>query len=278
MPQPPPARSVHIVSGLDDFARSSAGIDILRTVTVALSGDRSRNIASSHVAPGTRLILVRHGEAYCNTEGYIGGHRSCRGLTERGVAQSEVLAKRIARTQEFAQCSAIWTSVLPRAIETAVILRNALPHLDVEQSCSLCERHPGEADGLTWDEYEQRHGRGALPGDDPNAVLSEGGESLISFVERAEEALYLLAHRYAGQSVMIVTHGGIIDSSLIGFLDLPFHGNRVRLHPEHTSITEWEYIGTKWRLVRYNDAAHLGEPECKVLLTPAPEWVNRESI
>lgn len=228
------------------------------------------------VARGTRLVLIRHGEARCNTEAYIGGHLGCRGLTERGIRQSEILAQRVARTGEFGHCAAIWTSVLPRAIETAEILKTVLPDLVIERSCSLCERHPGEADGMTWEDYGKRYARDALPGDDPHTPLSEGGESWVAFVERAEEALYGLARRYAGQGVIVVTHGGVIDSSLIGFLSLASYGSRVRLHPEHTSITEWEYIGTRWRLARYNDSAHLSEPQYEDLRTPAPEWVHSD--
>ena len=47
---------------------------------------------------GTRLVVVRHGEATCNAEDYIGGHGSCRGLTARGRAQAAALGDRLRRT------------------------------------------------------------------------------------------------------------------------------------------------------------------------------------
>ena len=73
---------------------------------------------------------------------------------------------------------------------------------------------------------------------------------------------------------MVVSHGGVIDSSMIRFLGLAEHGNVVRLHPGNTSITEWHHTGSRWRLRRYNDAAHLaglGDVQ-----STEPEWVGVE--
>ena len=228
----------------------------------------------SVIAVGTRLAIIRHGEAFANVDSVIGGHKGCRGLTARGVAQAEILAARLVRTGELAGAAALWTSLLPRAIETAAILAPALGVSHVEQSCSFCERHPGEADGLTWAEYEARYQRRGLPGDDPEFPTSPGGESWIGFLDRAAAALTSVAVNFPGQLVVVVSHGGVIDSSMIRFLGLAEHGNVVRLHPGNTSITEWHHTGSRWRLVRYNDAAHLaglGDVQ-----STEPEWVGVE--
>lgn len=223
-------------------------------------------------------MIVRHGEAVCNAEEYIGGHASCRGLTKRGVRQAEALAERLARTGELDGATAFYTSVLPRAIETAEILAPALGGARFVRTCSLCERHPGEADGLTWAEYGRRYKRRSLPGDDPDAPLAPGGESWADFVDRASTALADLADAHRGDLVVVVAHGGIVDSSMISFLGLSDHGRSVRLHPEHTSLTEWQHVGTKWRLVRYSDGAHLLEAGTagEALLAAPPPWVVAE--
>lgn len=236
------------------------------------------------IAQGTRLVIVRHGEAVCNVEEYIGGHASCKGLTERGVLQARALAERLERTGELAGASAFYTSILPRAIQTAEVLAPVLAHssrdgaaLDLVQTCALCERHPGEADGLTWTQYVERYGRRSLPGDVPEEPLSPGGESWAGFLDRAAAALGDLARSHPGELVVVVAHGGVVDASMIRFLDLADHGAGVRLHPHHTSMTEWQHTGAKWRLVRYNDAAHLLEvgpaPRAGGLLSAPPEWV-----
>lgn len=227
------------------------------------------------IVAGTTLVLIRHGEAACNAEDFIGGHAGCRGLTAQGVAQARALAARLERTGELAQASALFTSVLPRAIETAEIVATALPaSLGVpEQRCELCERHPGEADGLTWAEYEARYSRSSLPGEDPDAPLSPGGETWAGFVARASAALVALALERPGELVVVIAHGGVVDSSMISFLGLPASSGGVRLYAENTSISEWQHTGRTWRLVRYNDAAHLADPHWAGHRSPVPAWV-----
>lgn len=237
--------------------------------------------AGPSVSLGTRVVIIRHGEAVCNAEEYIGGHSSCRGLTQRGVRQVEALAARLARTHELDGAVGFYTSVLARAIETAAILAPSLGGASFVQSCSLCERHAGEADGLTWAEYGAKYTRRSLPGDEPDLPLAPGGESWVGFLDRASSALTGLAIEHPGGLVVVVAHGGIIDSSMIRFLELAEHGAGVRLHPEHASMTEWQHIGSKWRLVRYSDAAHLLEAELAghdapgpaTLVSPPPPWV-----
>jgi broad specificity phosphatase PhoE len=232
------------------------------------------------VAPGTRLVIVRHGEAVSNAEDIVAGHEGCRGLTDRGRRQVEALADRLRRTGELEGATALYSSVLRRAVETAEILRPALGEVSYEAQCLLCERHPGEADGLTWTECDARYGR-LLPAEDPERPLSPGGESWVDLLERAEDALYSLAEAHPGQLVVVSGHGGIIGASLVRFLGLPQSGGLTRLHPDNASMTEWAYTGARWWLVRFNDAAHLDphpgrEPEG--LRIAPPGWVRREDL
>jgi len=230
------------------------------------------------VAPGTRLVIVRHGEAVSNAEDIVAGHHGCRGLTERGRRQVVALADRLRRTGELEGASALYSSVLRRAVETAEILRPALGDVSYEADCMLCERHPGEADGLTWAECDERYGR-LLPADDPERPLSPGGETWLDLLDRAEGALHRVAEAHPGELVVVSGHGGIIAASLVRFLALPAHGGLTRLHPDNASMTEWALTGARWWLVRLNDAAHLDphpphEPES--LRIAAPVWVQRE--
>ncbi len=56
---------------------------------------------------------------------------------------------------------------------------------------------------------------------------------------------------------MIVCHAGVIESTVLAFLPVAPGRRRLGLPTEHTSLTEWEMADDGWRLVRYNDAAHL---------------------
>jgi probable phosphoglycerate mutase len=226
---------------------------------------------------GTGLTIIRHGEAWCNFEQFVGGPKSCRGLTLRGQRQAGALRDRLLVTKEIEGASALWTSTLPRAIETAQIGVEELLGLELHQSTELTERDAGEADGLFWHEIPIKYGRSSIPGENPDLPLSPGGESWITFIDRASAELNRLAIANPGRLTVVVAHGGIIDASLIRFLALPDHGAQVRLHAEHTSITEWRFTGKRWRLVRYNDFAHLLDPvHLGELRSPSPQWVHTE--
>ncbi len=74
----------------------------------------------------TRLVLVRHGEAQTHVDQVIGGHRGCTGLSELGRRQAAALRDRLASTGELASATALWSSILPRAVETADIIAPAI--------------------------------------------------------------------------------------------------------------------------------------------------------
>jgi len=225
-------------------------------------------------------VLIRHGEAVSNAEDLVGGHAGCRGLTELGRRQVLALADRIRRTGELEEATALYSSILPRAVETAAILSPALGNIACEAACKLCERHPGEADGLTWAECEERYGR-RLPGDEPERPLSPGGESWLDLLDRAEDALYQVAEAHPGELIVVSSHGGIIGASLVRFLGLPEHGGLTRFHPDNASITEWAFTGVRWWLARFNDAAHLDPHpphEPQGLRIAAPVWVRHEGV
>ena len=152
-------------------------------------------------AGATRIVLVRHGEAVCNVNGIVGGIRGCTGLTGLGRRQVSALARRLERTGELAGATALYASVLPRAVETAEILRPVVGDgkLDVVQECALCELHPGESDGLTWQEVVDRFG---VPewDTDPDTLIAPGGESWSAFVPRAAAAVRSLAAAAPGRA------------------------------------------------------------------------------
>jgi len=209
-------------------------------------------------ADATRIVLVRHGEAICNVNGVVGGVRGCTGLTELGHRQVSALAARLERTGELAGATALYASVLPRAVETAGIIRPVVGGgaLDIVQECALCELHPGESDGLSWQAVVDRFG---VPewDTDPDTVIAPGGESWTAFVARASLAVRSLASRHPGGLVVAAVHAGVIESTMVSFLEIPAAVSRrgwTRI--VHASMTEWEWIPTesRWVLVRFNDA------------------------
>jgi broad specificity phosphatase PhoE len=216
--------------------------------------------------PETRLVFVRHGHARAADTRVVAGHRGCTGLSDLGRRQAEALRDRLSRAE--LRADAVVASVLPRAIETAEIVAPAVG-VDpggVPQLCDLCERHPGEGDGLTWDSFVERYGA-IDPLEEPDRPMSPGGESARSFRERVEPAIAQLAERYAGRTVLVVSHAGVILATTLSLLGL---GPRWFAHDLHnTSLTEWVRGGDgRWLLHRFNDAAHL-EPLRAATATPS---------
>lgn len=207
----------------------------------------------------THVYLIRHGEAVSNVTGAIAGMRSDTGLTNLGVLQAQRLRDRLAATSEIV-ADALIASTLPRALQTAEIIAPALG-LPIITDDDAQEMRPGEADGLSVSDFVQRYGPFNDFRGDPYHPFAPGGESWGAFIARVGSFLYRIIREYAGKSVVVVCHGGVIDASLLIGLGVgvvaPTPG---QFHTQNTSITHWErdrFNGLEtWRLNRYNDYLH----------------------
>ncbi|HEX8803900.1 MAG TPA: histidine phosphatase family protein, partial [Acidimicrobiales bacterium] len=199
--------------------------------------------------------LVRHGHARSADDRVVAGHAGCRGLSDLGRRQAEALRDRLA-VQRF-RPDAVVTSLLPRAVETAEIVAEGLVDdpSAIPRDCDLCERHPGDADGWSWEELAARHG-GVDPVRHPDRPPAPGGESGRAMRQRVVATVAQLSHRYPGRTVLVVTHAGVILHATLHLLGL---GPRWFAHDlANTSVTEWVRDGEgRWLLGRFNDAAHL---------------------
>ena len=109
---------------------------------------------------------------------------------------------------------------------------------------------------MIWEEYAKRY---EVPDwdSDPTMPLSPGGEDWASFVDRAGAALDRLASEHQGKRIVVATHAGFIESTIIRHLVGSERGSRhprLRLQTKHASLTEWERSPLGWRMQRYNDA------------------------
>ena len=207
----------------------------------------------------TDLYLIRHGESVPNVEPIIGGMRGDAGLTARGREQAALLEARL--RAEGLRADRLYTSTLPRALETAEYVARAL-ELPAVPDEELQELRPGEADGLSLDEWRARYGGfdGPMALIDAFRPFSPGGESWATFLSRAGAGLSRLVARHPGETIVAVCHGGVLEASFYLAFGLGPTGNRVRFAPRNTSITHWRHeadSGAPWTLVGFNDAAHL---------------------
>jgi probable phosphoglycerate mutase len=145
----------------------------------------------------THLVLVRHGQTDWNLHGRIQGSSDIP-LNATGRRQA-LDAGRVLAGEGW---DAIVSSPLLRAYETARILGAEVGIAEIETDDELRERAYGEAEGLTGHEVDVRFAGRPVP----------GRESRGAVIQRVQPALIRIAERHPGQSVLVVTHGGVIGS------------------------------------------------------------------
>jgi len=202
-----------------------------------------------------QLIVVRHGETVWNRLGRIQGHLDSP-LSARGMAQAEGVAARLQR-EAFDR---LVCSDLGRARSTAEIIAQHTGHA-AEADARLRERHYGIFEGLTraearstypdvYAQYETEDVDHAIP----------GGESIRQCFRRNLECLQELATRHAGDRIVIVAHGGVLDGLHRHVLGLPHSGARA-FTIVNASLNWFSCEGGVWRLDRWGDVEHLGRRE-----------------
>jgi probable phosphoglycerate mutase len=172
------------------------------------------------------LLLVRHGETDWNTEGRIQGYRDI-ALSARGLRQAQVLARHLATHA----IDAVYASDLTRAIQTAEPLarqRNHQLHIDAR----LKERGFGLFEGSTNAEAEARWPQeyAIWRQRDPGHAVP-GGESFRDARIRVMACIDDIVRRHAGQTVVMVTHGGVLDIIYRAAQGIPWETPRSHLLP-----------------------------------------------
>lgn len=208
----------------------------------------------------THLWLIRHGQAVVNVQPVLGGPKGDTGLTELGVRQAERLRDRLAASGEV-RPDVLIASTLPRAWQTAQILAPAFGDLPVLPDDEVQELRVGPAaDGLSVEEYTRRFGWVDLRAE-PFTPVDPGGESWSAFALRVCTALERITREHRGRTIVVVCHGGVVDTSFLHFFRMPTNAlPEVALHTANCSLTHWERLWShgamRWRLNRYNDTAH----------------------
>ena len=203
----------------------------------------------------TRLYLVRHGQSAGNAEGRFGGH-SPTPLSKLGHRQAELTARALAKEK----ISVIYSSDLPRAVETAKPLANLL-NLEIKATPVFRERHVGVLEGLTFDEARQQFPVDyyALVNREVAHVITNG-ESYSQLLDRTIDFLYQLLKENRGGRIAIFSHTGTIC-----FLTLYLLGaihRRTRHTPwlvtSNCGINRFEFRGrNNVRVSAINDTRHL---------------------
>ncbi|MFF8747116.1 bifunctional RNase H/acid phosphatase [Streptomyces californicus] len=205
-------------------------------------------------APST-LVLLRHGEtALTPQKRFSGSGGTDPALSATGRDQAERAAAHFA---VLGTVQEIVSSPLRRCRETAAAVAARLG-LDVHVDEGLRETDFGAWEGLTFGEVRERHG------DDltawlasPDAAPTGGGESFAEVAGRVAAARDRIVARYAGRTVLLVTHVTPIKTLVRLALGAPPEA-LFRMELSAASISAVAYYGDGNASVRLlNDTSHL---------------------
>lgn len=203
----------------------------------------------------TDILLIRHGETAWNRLRRMQGHIDI-ALNDAGQRQ----ARSLGRALQGERPAAIYASDLRRARDTAEAVAGP-HHMTVQIDMALRERCYGAFEGLMYDEISRQYPEAfALwQSRDPYARFPAGereAETLEEFHQRSVEIVTRLAQRHAGQRIVVVTHGGVLDCLYRAAHDLPITSPR-DFAILNAAINHLHWDGKTFHVLRWADAAHL---------------------
>ncbi|OGQ05606.1 MAG: hypothetical protein A2W61_02090 [Deltaproteobacteria bacterium RIFCSPLOWO2_01_44_7] len=194
------------------------------------------------------LLIVRHGQTDWNPTRKVMGQNSI-GINARGIQQAQNLKEWL----KPISIDAVYSSPMPRALQTAEIVIEGRNNLEVQPEKGLAEIDYGDWVGLNFDEVEERYN------EIYNAyrfkaskVKIPGGEAVVDVQKRVVASVEKIRTKHQDQKVLIVSHADVIKAMLLHYLKLPLdHLQAVGCDNGSLSIYRF---GTDWgdRLVALN--------------------------
>ena len=201
----------------------------------------------------TRLIAIRHGETEWNVGTRLQGQMDVP-LNPRGREQ----ARRVGQALQHDAPQVLVSSDLSRARQTAEAVA-AATGLPLQLDAGLRERHFGIWQGHThqeveagWPEQSARWRR-REPDFGP-----EGGETLQQFFDRVVASATRLARAHAGQTLVLVAHGGVLDCLYRAASRIALNAPRTWELP-NTGVNRLLWTGEGFTLVGWGDVHHLDD-------------------
>ena len=147
---------------------------------------------------------------------------SDRPISAVGHARAAAAGRAAQRRGTFKTVDVAFVSPLRRARETADVLSDTidLPRFEVSDALA-------EVDALE-------------------------RETLADAVERIRRVMATLVAEHPDESVLAITHAGVIVASLVCRLAIPWSGDRAWLEPACLSMTHWQHTDQRWMLDAYN--------------------------
>jgi broad specificity phosphatase PhoE len=208
-----------------------------------------------NVAPA-RLLLVRHAHIECGRNGLpllCGSHDAP--LSARGQKEVEQLRRALAGVD----AAALYSSPLSRAVHTAAAAPGHLLR-SMRLLKSLAEIHCGVVEGMAIADVKQLFANAWRVNESQadEEFRWPGGESYRRFRRRSLRVIRAIARVHAGQTVLIVTHAGVVNQ-VVGSLHGQSAARWENFRPGNASITDILWSGASGRVICFDDRSHFQE-------------------
>lgn len=187
----------------------------------------------------TLICLIRHGETDWNKVGKIQGRTNIP-LNESGIEQ----AKKCAAILEKSKWDMLLTSPLLRAKQTAELM-NKHTQLPLMEMDAFTERDYGDAEGMTPEVRNRLFSNRAYPN-------METREELL---ERIGDGLRHIEDTYPDKKILLVTHGGVINTILAHLSDGEIGSGKTKLN--NACVSHIYLQAGIWRIKNFNLVDHL---------------------
>ena len=200
-----------------------------------------------------KLLLVRHGETDWNLARRYQSYSDVP-LNQKGIQQAQSLARRLAQQK----IGILYSSDLSRTKETAkYIAREYEPVLAIRCDPRWRELSFGKWEGLTHTELQvQWQAEADAWYADPVNASPPDGETLLQMSKRLQPGLDELKVNHTDETVLIVSHGGVIQILLCMLLGVAL--NRYwQFHVAQASLTVLNLYENTAILDLFNGVSHL---------------------
>jgi alpha-ribazole phosphatase len=160
------------------------------------------------------ITLIRHGATAHSEEKRYSGQNDV-SLSPTGIQQIKTL-KETLQTKDIHK---VYTSTLPRAIQSAKII---FPNHELFQDKQLAELNFGDWDKLTYNEIEHADADNLLKWvKNPWSLAPPKGETMAALEARAAQFLKNINNSESSGNIAIVAHGGSIKAIACHLLNKP---------------------------------------------------------
>ena len=200
----------------------------------------------------TKILLTRHGHVEGITPERFRG-RAPLELTERGRAQAQAVAERIAGAW---RPSKIYTSPMGRCVATGAAIAKACGI-----AAEICD-DLNDIDYGAWQFKTLAEAKGENPKlfaawfATPQLIRFPNGEALQDVVARAANVLRVVLERHAEQTIVLVGHDSVNRALLMQLLDQPLSAYW-RLAQEPCCLNEIDIDAGTVCVQRVNETRHL---------------------